>query len=309
MKKLAFLVLSLAIFSLRAPCAYSLDLYSFQHVVVFGDSLSDNGNSLVAVGKPQPPYGTFTYNGETYSYPGRWTNGPNWVDYFSGFSWINQHFLPISAFLQNRASGTNFALAGAPSPLLAVEIGTYLTATGGRASAKDLYIIWIGGDDFRREISAQILVSDIEAGIVLLWKAGARNFILINVPDISLEPETKAEGGATVQAAKQFVYTANSALQAQIPFYELFLRIKVVLVDVNAPFTTLINTGSVTLNGLGTFHFSNTSGYAFPNTDYLVSNSYVFWDSVHPTTLVHYLAAWLIFNSAFPGFSPVPIAK
>src|SRR5262249_49854453 len=203
-------------------------------------------------------------------------------------------------FLQNRASGTNFALAGAPSPLLAAEIGTYLTAAGGRASAEDLYIIWIGGDDFRSGISAQILVSDIEAGIVLLWKAGARNFILINIPDISLEPETKPED---VQAAKQFVYTANSALQAQIPFYELFLRIKVVLVDVNAPFTTLINTGSVTLYSLRTFHFSHTSGYAFPNTDYLVSNSYVFWDSVHPTSLVHYLAAWLIFNSAFPGSS------
>ena len=34
--------------------------------VVFGDSLSDNGNTLAAAGVPQPPY-----------YDGRWTDGPN----------------------------------------------------------------------------------------------------------------------------------------------------------------------------------------------------------------------------------------
>jgi phospholipase/lecithinase/hemolysin len=148
--KVALAVLWLAIFSFRLSSAYGFNLQTVQHVVVFGDSLSDNGNSLASAGRPQPPY-----------YYGRWTNGLNWVDYFSYYSRINQHFLPpITAFFQNR--GTNFAVGGSNSALLAGQIGLYLGSTGGRASASNLFVIWIGANDFAQGIKANITVSYIE---------------------------------------------------------------------------------------------------------------------------------------------------
>ncbi len=298
-KRLAVLLLWLATFSLRIPSAYGFNLQNVQHLVVFGDSLSDSGNSFAASGRPQPPY-----------YYGRWTNGPNWVDYFSYFSWLNQHLLPATAVLQN--GGTNFAVAGSNSALLAGQIASYLGSTSGRASPNDLYVIWIGANDFSQGINAQITVSDIEAGIVSLWKAGARQFILINLPDISLTPDVKAQGTGVDLAAKQYVYTVNAALQAQIPYYEFFFGVSLILIDVNTPFTRLVYTDVWMVSDLGTVSFSDSSGSAFnPNTGSVVQNpdSYVFWDGFHPTTRVHYLAAWIIFQTAFPGITPVPVAK
>jgi thermolabile hemolysin len=297
MMRLALLVLCLTVFSWRVPAVYGFNLQNFQGLVVFGDSLSDNGNSFVSVGLPQPPY-----------YNGRWTNGANWVDYFSYFSSVNQHFLPATAFLVNR--GTDFAVAGSNSALLVGQIGAYLATTGGRAFADNLYMIWIGANDFLQGLNAKITVSDIEAGIVSLRKAGARNFLLINLPDISLTPYVRSQGTAT--AAKQYVYAANAALQAQIPYYALFLGVTVTLVDVNAPFTQLVNTLTLTISGLGTFGFSNSSKFAFDrNTGAVAPNpdSYVFWDGFHPTTLVHYITGWFIFHTAFPATSSVQVAK
>ena len=79
--KLALFALWLGIFSSRVLSAYASDLQNIQHLVVFGDSLSDNGNSLDAFGLPQAPYGD-TYGVTKETFPGRWTDGQNWVDYF-----------------------------------------------------------------------------------------------------------------------------------------------------------------------------------------------------------------------------------
>jgi phospholipase/lecithinase/hemolysin len=135
---------------------------------------------------------------------------------------------------------------------------------------------------------------------------------VINLPDISLTPDVKNEGTKTDIAAKQFVYMVNTALQAQIPFYRSFLGVAVLLIDVNTPFTQLVNTRTWTVKGLGTVNFVNSSGFAYnPRSGALAQNpnGFVFWDGFHPTAAVHYLAGWFIFQSAFPGTSSVPVAK
>jgi phospholipase/lecithinase/hemolysin len=97
MKKSLPSALSLA----AATLLFSMVSARAAQFVVFGDSLSDNGNTLAAAGFPQPPY-----------YDGRWTDGPNWVDYFTGLA----HLPAATAYLQNH--GTNFAPGGSSSPLL-----------------------------------------------------------------------------------------------------------------------------------------------------------------------------------------------
>ena len=146
----------------------------------------------------------------------------------------------------------------------------------------------------------QITVVDIESGIVELWKAGARNFMVINLPNIALTPTVKAQG--TQIAAQQFIYTVNAALQAQLPYYALVLRQTVLLVDLNTPFTQLVNTGTWTVQGLGTIKFTDSTHFALaPLPTIKNPNQYVFWDGFHPTTRVHYLAGWYFFQTAFPG--------
>jgi len=75
MRNLSLLSLCLALVLLRAS-------YANEKLVIFGDSLSDNGNALALTGGafPPSPYG-HTYNksgkdlGDTF--PGRFTDGGN----------------------------------------------------------------------------------------------------------------------------------------------------------------------------------------------------------------------------------------
>jgi phospholipase/lecithinase/hemolysin len=243
--------------------------------VVFGDSLSDNGNTLAAAGVPKPPY-----------YDGRWTDGPNWVDYFTKLAQLPT----ATAYLQN--GGTNFAVGGSTSPLLGVQITVYLALNGGHANKDDLYAVWIGGNDFRAGVNASTTVDAIQAGLALLRSAGAERIILLDVPDISLTPHVIAAGGTTDQAAKQFVISVNTNLGARIPLEAFLLGIKLTYVDVNAIFTQIVERPV-------RFGFSNSSGAAFnPSTgvEQPDPDRYVFWDGFHPTTRAHYLAAWTVFQ-------------
>jgi thermolabile hemolysin len=269
MKKSSLLAFSLTM----AGLIFSVGTARAAHFVVFGDSLSDNGNTLAAAGVPQPPY-----------YDGRWTDGPNWVDFFTRLAQLP----PATAFLQN--GGTNFAVGGSTSLLLGVQITVYLAANGGHANQDDLYAVWIGANDFSSGVDASTTVDAIQSGLALLRSAGAERIILLDVPDISLTPQVIAAGGATVQAAKQFVTRVNTNLQTRIPLEAFLLGIKLTYVNVNAIFTQIVERPAF-------FGFTNSTGAAFnPSTGVEQPNPglYVFWDGFHPTTRVHWIAAWTV---------------
>lgn len=327
MKKLVFFVFSLVIILARLPSAYALDLSKFEHSVIFGDSLSDNGNSffLTNGSAPPPPYGT-TYDSSGKPgliFPGRWTDGQDWVDYFPG---VAQSFgvdiPPATAYFQDGQidNATNFAIGGATSgkgntfsaalPGLQFEIGTYLLAVGNTASPNDLYVFWIGANDFLAGIDPTRTVANIKNAIATLSSAGARTFAVIKIPDLALTPLVKSLGGAAIQKAKQFVITANVLLDVELLPFAFLNRINIELVDINAVFIPLV------LNPVA-FGFTNSTGAAFnPTTGAVVSdpNDYVFWDGFHPTTKVHLLAAEFIYKalaskSTFPETLPIPLAR
>ena len=310
MRKVALVAFCLALFFVRAPSAYASDLSKFRRLVVFGDSLSDNGNSLFLFSLPQPPY-----------YNGRWSNGPNWVDYFP---FVAHHFPAAAAYFPDpdNDNGTNFAVGGSISADLLesepagfpAQIPTYLASTGGRAFAHDLYVIWIGANDFIAGVSPSTTVENIRDAITQLREAGARTFVVVTVPDISLTPAVIAAGGAVIQAAKQFVFTVNALLEAELLPYAWSRDIIVHLVDINSIFTQLVYDPAK-------FGFSNSTGAAFNPTLPVSSsnpvpdpNDYVFWDGFHPTTKVHHIAAEFIYRTialkhVFPEAPPVPLAR
>jgi phospholipase/lecithinase/hemolysin len=276
MKRLIFLVALLLAFALGVPNARASFL-NFQNLIVFGDSLSDNGNTFSAVGLPKAPY-----------YDGRWTNGPNWVDYFSLLARIPD----VSAFLRN--GGTNFAIGGSTSLYLATQVSAYLGDNRGRANPADLFIIWIGANDFQAGLTLQQTLATIQSELAALGRAGAKHLLLLTVPDISLTPNVKRSGGAMVQAAKNFVGTINSSLRAQLPLYALVLGMNLRLVDVNPLLMGLVSDP-------GAFGFTNSVSAAYNTSTGVVApnpNRYVFWDGFHPTTPMHYLAARLIYQNA-----------
>ena len=216
MRKLALFAFCFALLFGQAPSGYASDLSKFRRLVVFGDSLSDNGNSLFLFSVPQPPY-----------YNGRWSNGPNWVDYFPS---VAHHFPTVAAYFPHpgNRNGTDFAGGGSVSADLLefeptgfpAQIQAYLASTGGRACADDLYVIWIGANDFAAGVSPSATAENIRRGIVQLRQAGARAFVVITVPDISLTPTVIAarwvdhpSGKAVCFYRKQFARGRDTALR------------------------------------------------------------------------------------------------
>ncbi len=306
MRSLRLLSLCLAFFLQGAS-------YANEKLVIFGDSLSDNGNALAATGGafPSSPYGhTYDQSGKDLgdTFPGRFTDGQNWVDYFPGVAEsFGVDVSPVTAYFQNAqdVNATNFAVGGATSgdsnvfikslPGFQTQILTYLQAVGGQASPDDLYFIWIGANDFKAGIDPAQTVANIKHGIAELSGKGARHFVAVNIPDLSLTPQVKALGGAAILAAKRFVSTANVLLEVELLQFAFLHGISIEVVDTNAIFVPLVYNPC-------RFGFTNSVGAALNlTTGAIVSdpNDYVFWDGFHPTTNAHHIAAEFIFKIAF----------
>jgi phospholipase/lecithinase/hemolysin len=305
MKKLAWLVFWFAGCILQISSAKAFDLSNFKHLVVFGDSLSDNGNAYFRTAgqdPPGPPLSTGPY------YDGRWSNGPIWVDDFPSLAGLP----PITPFFVNPGSGTNVAVGGSTSsPVvrsastsstpLTVQISAFVAEHGGRIPGNDLYLIWIGADDFilAGSRNPNLTVAGIAAGVAQLRQAGAKACVVVTVPDVSVTPVVKAAG--TALAAKNFVTAVNAALRNAAPFLAWILGIQLELIDINPLLYDLVNHP-------GGHGFLNSSGYALnPSTggEDLDPNDYVFFDGLHPTMRVHELIAEF-FYEAITGSSAVP---
>ena len=135
----ALALASSAAFAQSAPTGAQPSAHAglFDDVVVFGDSLSDDGNLSLALQLPQIV--RFTTN------PGQ-TGVEDVAGYFG---------IPIAPAL---AGGTDFAFGGAgilnnspgtPSivPTLPTQLGMYLQATGNKADPDTLYAVWGGAND------------------------------------------------------------------------------------------------------------------------------------------------------------------
>jgi phospholipase/lecithinase/hemolysin len=308
MRNLLLLSLCLALFLLRPS-------YGRERLVVFGDSLSDDGNSYALTGGLLPPgpssspkgdYGeTFDGSGEVFL--GRFTDGRNWVDYFPG---VANHFHvqipPVSAYFQNPSSenASDFAISGSTSgehnglnaklPSFPAQIGAYLQSLGTKSAAQDLCAIWIGANDLAAKINPLDTVSNIKGQIALLSAAGAKNFIVMTIPDLSLTPQVKAQ--KAVFAARQFVVAVNLGLAIELPRFATQHQISITVVEVNAITYPVVFEPAL-------FGFTNSVDLAYAPLfgPRLVSdpNHYVFWDGFHPTTQVHALVSNLIFKSVF----------
>jgi outer membrane lipase/esterase len=313
MRNLMLLSLCFALLFLR-------DAYANGRLFVFGDSLSDNGNSF-AITKPlssatpappplpPPPYGvTFNETGSATGYfQGRFTDGQNWVDYFHGVAQFSGVDIaaPTAAYDPNSTNGTNFAVGGSTSgnvnvlskdlPSFPAQISKYVAGFRGKSAADDLCVIWIGANDFSAGIDPAQTGTNIKDGITKLSQAGARTFAVINIPDLALTPHVKALNGATILAARQFVFTTNVLLEVELLRVAFLRRINIQLVDINTTFVPLVYQPS-------RFGFTNSVTPALaalaanPHTN---PNDYVFWDDFHPTTNAHYFAAEFIFKAVF----------
>ena len=285
--------------------------YSAEYV--FGDSLSDNGNLAEAfyrVNFPSPP-----------SYHDSFTNGPVAAEVLAnrlGVALRPSLFLTgfqdiFGLFGPGFVSGTNYAVAGAtaaaaplkggiPGGNLPQQVAAYSARAGGIADPNALYFVLSGGNDVRNAALNDYGQAGITGGvsneitsIQLLINAGARNIMVVNVPNVGVIPEFTQDNPSKAAAATTLSQSYDVLLSAGIAGLTRPAGTKVNLFDLYAFNTNIIANA-------GAYGITNTTDRCFTDTPLTPQataacgvnganiDSYFYWDSIHPSGKVQALA-------------------
>src|SRR5215471_8915876 len=268
----------------------------FNQMIIFGDSLSDNGNDLIGSGFtiPIPPEYTL----------GRFTNGPDVTPTTKFVGVWNEQLavalgLPVAQpFL---AGGTNYAFGGADTsfgydvfgvPGLGVQVSIFLSLNP-IAPSNALYVVEGGGNDILNAAEApgataanvaaaeQLAIQNLQLEITALALHGAKDFLWMDFGPLQLAPETQSNPliAAIGSASLQF---QSDWLAAQVAL-ESSLGIKIAGVDLYDSY--LLWRSNPAAYGLTDI---NDSAYFTGATN---PDTYLTWDLLHPTTKGHNLIA------------------
>jgi phospholipase/lecithinase/hemolysin len=251
-------------------------------IVSFGDSLTDTGNLYAATGQPPAPYDQ-----------GRFSNGPLWVEYLA-----NQ--LGVAAPTASLLGGSNYAWAGADTgdgvnadgvPNTGLQIGTYLASN--TPGATQLFTLWAGANDLLRgQTNPSIPVSNIGSEIATLASAGARLFMVPNLPLLGNLPATNTLPQSQRDGLNQLASSFDSLLHSELSQLRQSLGITIYELDIKTLAEDII--ANPAQNG-----FTNVTTSAFGD-GVLSGQGYLFWDGIHPTTVGHQFVAGVAAASMVP---------
>jgi phospholipase/lecithinase/hemolysin len=301
---------AIAVFSvalLLGSSSYASAQPTINSVVVFGDSLSDPGNGFVftktSATPPDYSVNELLIPSAPYARGGHHlTNGETWIEQLArplGLSRsVNPAFKGSNPFAMNFAVATARARNDGQNPSLSLLVGTFLQKTGGVAPADALYVIEIGANDLRDAIEAALNLQDplpilqdaaaaIAANISILHAAGARQFLVWNVPNAGVTPAVSIIGlqvpGAAL-AATFLTQVLNGFIAGDIAT----TGIPVVGFDAFGLITGMAGNPSQfgLTNGTAACITPNVPPFSCKKPD-----QFLFWDGIHPTTAAHGIIA------------------
>jgi phospholipase/lecithinase/hemolysin len=269
--------------------------------VVFGDSLSDPGNAYIATGEfevrpydpiPDAPYliGRFHFS-----------NGATWVEQLARESGLPRSGKPA---LQRPGIFTNYAFGRARArPVgpfdLGAQVDLFLTDFEGVAEAETLYVLWIGANDLRDALAAleenptgsihQLIISQAlaatAAAIQELYAAGARSFLVLNLPNIGDTPALRARGAQARAIGRQLSEGYNTGLDTALDQLENLPDIVILRFDVFTGLEDLVQMPD--LAGLMNVTDSCITPDVIIGAICQPPRKYLFWDFIHPTRAAH----------------------
>lgn len=302
--RLKTLVLAAAVCA--ASCRVSL-ASSFSEIVTFGDSLSDPGNASIGTGGAVPGAGYATRSVTGVPFPvGYYTNpqsgsGPSglWVDQLAAKLGVTDP----SPFLAP-LGGTNYAIASSftagfngAAPGMDTQVATFLSTSGGVAPSSALYTFWGGANDIFNALNPVTAANNIESEIEAIAGDGGKTFLWLNLPLLGDTPGAAGTPAAGPLNAATLAFDAQWA--SDVATLDA-LGINVVGVNVDALFNSILASPSA-------YGFSNVTADCM-TTPGCNPNTFLYWDTEHPTTYADSLVAGLADADLNPTPEPPSIA-
>jgi outer membrane lipase/esterase len=158
-------------------------------------------------------------------------------------------------------------------------------------SSTQLFTIWGGANDFLNggQTNPLVPVQNIGQEITTLADAGAKQFLVGNLPLLGEIPLGNSLTAAQRQGLDYLSVTFDTALQAEIEKLRSNLGVQIALMDVK----TLVQ--NVMANPAH-YGFSNVTSDAIDDK-VLTAEGYLFWDKEHPTTAGHQFIGGVAFSS------------
>lgn len=231
----------------------------FDRIVAFGDSLSDTGNA------------------------GRFTDGEVWVEHLA-------HGLGLGV-APARTGGFNYAVGGARTHggafSLREQVQLFVaTRDSGLPDPTTLYIVFGGSNDLRalvgvadKPAGVDAAVAEVDSILRDLISEGAREFLVPNLPDIGRTPEAHGYGEGWVREARVLTRRFNDGLDRVLRGIEDG-EVHVHRLDVYG----LLEAAAADPKR---FHLRDLSNPCPADLRMSGCDGYLFWDSVHPTSIGH----------------------
>jgi len=288
---------------------------SYNEAIVFGDSLSDSGNYFARFGGvSRQPYETENIPSEPYAIGGHhFTNGATWVEQLTKKLYIPKSGLPSEVspgLFRNYAVGRSRARAALLDNVfndvnLTTQVDLFLADEYGQAPGAALYIIWIGSNDVADALfapnPAEIISASVQntfAQIQRLYGHGARNFLILNMPNFALTPRvldivsaypepvqdyllqniTLASVGYNQALAGNLAYMQSLLPDMEVISLDIFSILNDIVANPEQYGLEIVDEACITPDTQGQAYCSNWGRY-------------LFWDAQHPTREGHGIIA------------------
>ena len=295
----AFAVLAAAAtLTLAMGAASGASAQTYGRLVVFGDSLSDNGNLSAVTGGAAP--------GPAY-YQGRFSSGPTFVELL-GFTLGRQTAgSPVTGSIDYAYGGSRTDTLATPGPGMRTQLSQY-TAAGGRFGATDLVSILGGANNIFQALPtagasanptgaitpvATAAAGDINFITNSVAAAGAGTILVTNLPKLSLTPQFR---GTTAAPLADFaVTTFNGALLTGLQTTAAANpNSNIIVMD-------LFKIGDTIAGNPGAFGITNVTTACYNGVTVCTDPGYFYFDGVHPTALGHQIIAKLATDYLYYG--------
>lgn len=275
---------------------------SYSRLVVFGDSLSDNGNLYAASFNTQPtspPY-----------FQGRFSNGPVFTELLGFNAGRSAAGAPVTGSINYAYGGARTDNEAFP-PGMRNQLLAY-TGAGGTFGANDLVSVLGGANNIFQAVpgasvaqnpagaiapTALAAAADIDFIVNTIAGAGAGTILVGNLPNLALTPQFNQGPFAAAAPLADFAGTTfNGALLTRL------MDTAAARPGTNIILMDLYKIGPVLSGDPGRFGLTNAKDACF-NGVTACSNpdSYLYWDSVHPTAAGNRLLAALAQDYLYYG--------